>query len=585
MGIGFTIDTPIKVAHYGISSVISLVDDGLMEKMRKMLCQKHTLSYQPISLNEDDYRARRITAYLNCVHTIVQKNCQHMIDSILNDGIEIRKYFDMLPDTSSMKHVFYEKIKNNTDKHILHEWIKNTIQFGSIDVNIMTKLDRIHFENGAQLAPEFNDAHAALRGFVNSTLNSSIVFSAGLNPRLFSYAEEFEDFYPDINGRLAKKIILKVSDYRSAMIQGKMFARKGLWVSEYRIESGVNCGGHAFVSDGHLMGPICEEFKENRKTLIENSHSALVEALRTKNKHIPASPLPMLITAQGGVGTAEEHNFLQEHYTIDSVGWGSPFLLVPEVTNIDDDTLELLINAKEDDLFMSATSPLGIPFNIVRNNTKDIEKEASIAHGTPGSVCIKHCGALNTEFSKIPMCTASREYQKLKIAELDNGTLSETEYSAAYHAIVDKSCICVGLGTSALLVNDLNTTSEGAGVSVCPGPNIAHFSKRVPLSTMIDHIYGRINIIETEDRPFFFMKELSMYSKILHDNAADTNHNTSSKTRDALCAFRNNVLAGIAYYESLLPTLSLSSESLRNSITETIERVKHDIMQLQLCLT
>ena len=38
MGIGFTIDTPIKVAHLGISSVISLVDDILIEKIRKHYC-------------------------------------------------------------------------------------------------------------------------------------------------------------------------------------------------------------------------------------------------------------------------------------------------------------------------------------------------------------------------------------------------------------------------------------------------------------------------------------------------------------------------------------------------------------------
>lgn len=584
MGIGFTIDTPIKVAHYGISSVISLVDDGLMEKMREMLCKKYDMPYLAIKLKDIDYRARRITAYLDCIHTIVRYNCQRMMNSILDDGKEIHKYFQMLPDTSPMKHLFYEKIKNNVSSQALHKWLKNTLQFGSIDVNIMTKLDRVHFDNGTQLSAEFNDAHAALRGFVNSTLHSSIVFSAGLNPRLFSYAEQFNDFYPDANGYLAKKIILKVSDYRSAMIQGKMFARKGLWISEYRIESGVNCGGHAFASDGYLMGPICEEFKESREALIESSHAALVEALQSKNRPVPTSPLPMLLSAQGGVGTAEEHNFLREKYTIDSVGWGTPFLLVPEVTNVDDPTLSLLIDAQEEDLFMSKTSPLGIPFNIVRNNSKDIEKEAFIAQGTPGSLCIKHCGALNTEFSDKPMCTASRQYQTLKINELDKSTMSEEDYTTAYNAIVDKSCICVGLGTSALLVNDLNTSAEGRGVSVCPGPNIAYFSKKVSLSTMIDHIYGRSNIVTTQERPFFLMKELHMYSEILHEKLATSNHSTSSKTRDALCAFWSNILAGIAYYESLLPTLSLSSESLRNSITETIERVKHDIMQLQLCL-
>ncbi len=35
MGTGFLVDTPLKVARYGISSVISLVDDSLIERMRR----------------------------------------------------------------------------------------------------------------------------------------------------------------------------------------------------------------------------------------------------------------------------------------------------------------------------------------------------------------------------------------------------------------------------------------------------------------------------------------------------------------------------------------------------------------------
>ena len=57
-----------------------------------------------------------------------------------------------------------------------------------------------------------------------------------MNPRLFSYMESFDAFYPNENGQFQKKIILKVSDFRSAMIQGNFLAKKGLWVSEYRIE-------------------------------------------------------------------------------------------------------------------------------------------------------------------------------------------------------------------------------------------------------------------------------------------------------------------------------------------------------------
>ena len=40
MGIGFTIDTPLKVSQYGIDSVISLVDDILLEKIRSFSCRE-----------------------------------------------------------------------------------------------------------------------------------------------------------------------------------------------------------------------------------------------------------------------------------------------------------------------------------------------------------------------------------------------------------------------------------------------------------------------------------------------------------------------------------------------------------------
>ena len=46
---------------------------------------------------------------------------------------------------------------------------------------------------------------AALRGFANSNLSSSLVLSAGMSPRLYSYLEKFKDFFPDINGELKKE--------------------------------------------------------------------------------------------------------------------------------------------------------------------------------------------------------------------------------------------------------------------------------------------------------------------------------------------------------------------------------------------
>lgn len=46
MGIGFTIDSPIRVAHLGISSVVSIVDDLLLEKVRKHYSTLYQLPYQ-----------------------------------------------------------------------------------------------------------------------------------------------------------------------------------------------------------------------------------------------------------------------------------------------------------------------------------------------------------------------------------------------------------------------------------------------------------------------------------------------------------------------------------------------------------
>ena len=96
----------------------------------------------------------------------------------------------------------------------------------------MSKVYKTNFdESGNELPAEYSDALATFRGFAQSHLQLSVVLSAGYNPRLYAYAEQFQDFYPDENGNLKKKIILKVSDFRSTLVQGKIFAKKGLWIT------------------------------------------------------------------------------------------------------------------------------------------------------------------------------------------------------------------------------------------------------------------------------------------------------------------------------------------------------------------
>ncbi|TEB41070.1 hypothetical protein D0809_27400, partial [Flavobacterium circumlabens] len=121
-----------------------------------------------------------------------------------------------------------------------------------------------------------------------------------------------------------------------------------------------------------------EEFRQKKEQLIQSSHEMMIKVLQQKNMSFPETPLATRITVQGGVGTAEEHEFLLDTYKVDSVGWGTPFLLVPEATSVDRETRKLLIDAKEEDLYLSHISPLGVPFNSLRGTSNEILKQKRI---------------------------------------------------------------------------------------------------------------------------------------------------------------------------------------------------------------
>ena len=589
MGIGFTIDTPLKVSHLGIDSVISLVDDILIEKLRKMYCEKFELPYQEISDKLEDFRAKRITSYLNLINDVAQKKFTDLINSAHETAKEIKEYLSLLPNASHLKEEFENLTSGDFSVAEIKKWLKENLYMGSIDVNIMTKVDKDNYTKNDKLPTEFNDAHAALRGYANSDLNSSVILSAGMNPRLYSYMENFNDFFPDGNGNIKKKIVLKVSDYRSALIQGKFLAKKGIWVSEYRIESGLNCGGHAFATDGYLMGPIMAEFRDNKQAYINEIHDILIPALANKGREVPKLNLSLKITAQGGVGTAEEHQFLMDHYKVDSVGWGTPFLLVPEATTVDKATLDKLVAAKEEDLYLSDISPLGVPFHNLRGNTKDMEKYKNIDKDRPGSSCPKKFVALNKDYSEKGLCTASRQYQHLKIKELDALDLTEKEYTGKFNKITEKSCTCVGLGTSALLAYGLDTKTEGTGVSICPGPNMAYYSKIMTLKEMVDHIYGRGNVITRTDRPHMFIKELGIYLDYLKNRIEESRESMNKKQEKYLLTFTHNLNEGITYYQQLFGNLKGQFEDVKVAVLaeltqglRTLECFKRDIEALSL---
>lgn len=549
MGTGHSIDSPIRVAHLGINSVISVVDDLLCEKIRKHYCGVFNLPYENIPQSAHDGRAKRISAYLETVSEIVSLKFEELKEMSLFEGTEKDRYFKLLPDSNPLK-ITYQFIESLTDKENREKLIKeltDKMMPGSIDVNIMAKVDALRMDDEDKpMSSEFSDASAALRGFANSTLSSSLVLSAGFNPRLYSYLSEFQDFYRDKTGQIKKSIILKVSDFRSALIQGKFLAKKGLEVAEFRIESGLNCGGHAFASDGHLMPVLLQEFREKRDQLVETFQPLIKSFYETEDLEYPElseEELTPKITVQGGIGTSGEMQRLIEDFKMDGTGWGSPFLLVPEATCVDDFTSKLLASAGEKELYLSNVSPLGVPFNNIRGSGSEIHTQALVDKGKPGSKCPKGFLVSNTEFTENPICTASAQYQLLKINQIHESDMDDRLKEKQKNKVMEKTCLCTNLGTGSLIRLGIMKPSYGRQ-AICPGPNVAWFNREYKLDEMVDHIYGKRDSLVHEERPHMFAKELTMYVDYLSE-LADQVEPDDTKLWNRLRKMRNNLEEGM----------------------------------------
>jgi hypothetical protein len=361
-------------------------------------------------------------------------------------------------------------------------------------------------------------------------------------------------------------------------VQGKFLAKKGIWVSEFRIESGLNCGGHAFPTDGYLLGPILEEFRVKHHELMESIFEIYRPAIQKKLGFNFTEYPEIQITVQGGIGTAEEDRFLHSQYGVSSTGWGTPFLLVPEVTTVEPHTLNLLSAAGENDVLLSNYSPLGIRFYYLKGTTSDLEKQQRVIDGEIGSPCPEKHLCFNTEFTSEPICTASRQYQNLKMAQLVSLELPDEEFERRRADVLAKECLCVGLSNSASLAHGETFLKHLTAVNVCPGPNIVNFSRIVSLRTMTDHIYGRTDIMSNPDRPHMFIAEMKLYFSYLREQLQKEKTTPGTqKNRTWYQTYVRNLSDAIAYYRNL-PVNSIMNRGvfdrqLRNAAAELADIV------------
>ena len=122
MGLAYTIDSPIRVGQYGISSVVSITDDELIEKMRAFYSEKFSIPYQEITQKLHDYRAERITNYLNLVDKIVKDKFENFKNELIESKSSLENYIAMLPNKTDLKNSLQHFID---ESYTLKETIKH----------------------------------------------------------------------------------------------------------------------------------------------------------------------------------------------------------------------------------------------------------------------------------------------------------------------------------------------------------------------------------------------------------------------------------------------------------------------------
>lgn len=264
---------------------------------------------------------------------------------------------------------------------------------------------------------------------------------------------------------------------------------------------------------------------------------------------------------------------LLNDFDMDATGWGTPFLLVPEATCVDDVTSAVLADAGTDDVYLSGVSPLGVPFNNIRGTGSEVHTNELISKGKPGSKCPKGYLVSNIEFTEDPICTASAEYQILKINQINESSSSSEQKETEKKRVMEKTCLCTNLGTGSLIRLGVMKPSYGRQ-AICPGPNIAWFNRLYSLEEMVDHIYGRIESLVPAERPHMFAKELEMYVDYMIELMAVMDDEAPEMRR--LRKMHKNLEEGMDYcleIASQIPYLGENLESIKKTVDQSRKRL------------
>lgn len=101
---------------------------------------------------------------------------------------------------------------------------------------------------------------------------------------------------------------------------------------------------------------------------------------------------------------------------------------------------------------------------------------------------------------------------------------------------------------------------------------------------MIDHIYGRTNVMTWTDRPNLFVKKLKMYIKYLTGKLEEAIQPIDGKQKKYFEKFQSNLNKGVEYYKELFGKYQTQFDDAtsKNYFMQEIEKLKLELLKLKV---
>ena len=122
---------------------------------------------------------------------------------------------------------------------------------------------------------------------------------------------------------------------------------------------------------------------------------------------------------------------------------------------------------------------------------------------------------------------------------------------------------------------------EHKAVSICPGPNLVYFSRTYSLKEMVDHIYGRQNLLTNKSRPNLFINELNLYIDYINADITHQLEEINTKKTQYYNKFKAQLIEGINYYKQLIPELSKHHGFSIAEMYSQLKKAEYSLQQIQ----